>query len=57
MNIFRKSMEKIQISLKSDKNNWYFTRGPPCSTISHWIIFYNEKYFRPTNFIVSQCIL
>jgi hypothetical protein len=22
---FRKSVEKIQVSLKSDKNNWYFT--------------------------------
>ena len=23
--LFRKSVEKIQVSLKSDKNNWYFT--------------------------------
>ena len=25
---FRKSVEKIQVSLKSDKNNGYFTRRP-----------------------------
>jgi hypothetical protein len=25
LNIFRKSAEKIQVSLKSDKNNGYFT--------------------------------
>jgi len=23
--IFRKSVEKIQVSLKSDKNNWHYT--------------------------------
>jgi len=27
-NIFRKSDEKIQVSLKSDKNNGYFTQTP-----------------------------
>ena len=45
--IFRKSVKKIQISLKSDKNNEYFTSRP-------MYIFYqislssiqNEKYFR-----------
>jgi len=26
--IFRKSFEKIQVLLKSDKNNWYFTWAP-----------------------------
>jgi hypothetical protein len=26
--IFRKSVEKMQVSLKSDKNNGYFTRRP-----------------------------
>jgi len=26
--IFRKSVKKIQISLKSDKNNGHFTTGP-----------------------------
>jgi hypothetical protein len=25
LRIFRKCAEKIQVSLKSDKNNWYFT--------------------------------
>jgi hypothetical protein len=28
--IFRKSVEKIQVSLKSDKNNGYFTWRPMC---------------------------
>jgi hypothetical protein len=28
LNIFRKIVEKIQVSLKSDKNNGYFTRRP-----------------------------
>jgi hypothetical protein len=28
LNIFRKFVEKIQVSLKSDKNNRYFTRIP-----------------------------
>ena len=28
MRIFRKSVEIIQVSIKSDKNNGYFTRTP-----------------------------
>jgi hypothetical protein len=28
LNIFRKSAEKIQVSLQSDKNNGYFTWRP-----------------------------
>jgi hypothetical protein len=28
LSIFRKSAEKIQVSLKSDKNNGYFTQRP-----------------------------
>ena len=41
------SVEKIQVSLKSDKNNWYFTWRPTdifnhISLSSSW----NEKYFR-----------
>jgi hypothetical protein len=28
LRIFRKSVEKIQVSLNSDKNNWYFTWRP-----------------------------
>jgi len=31
LRIFRKSVEKIQVSLKSDKNNGYFTWRPMCS--------------------------
>jgi hypothetical protein len=46
LSIFRESVEKIQVSLKPDKNNWYFTWRP-----AH--IFYhisrisseNEKWF------------
>jgi len=30
LSIFRKSVEKIQVSLKSDKNNRYFTWRPIC---------------------------
>jgi len=34
--VFRKFVEKIQVSLKSDKNNWYFTQKPKyiCDNIS-----------------------
>ena len=28
MNVFRKSVQKIQVSFKSDKNNGYFTWRP-----------------------------
>jgi hypothetical protein len=28
LNVFRKSVEKIQLSLTPDKNNWYFTWRP-----------------------------
>jgi hypothetical protein len=28
LTIFRKCFEKIEVSLKSDKNKWYFTRRP-----------------------------
>ena len=28
LKIFRKSVEKIQVSLKSNKNNWYLTLSP-----------------------------
>jgi hypothetical protein len=36
---FRKSVEKIQVSLKSDKNNKYFTwRQYTCLIISRWIL-------------------
>ena len=28
LNVFRKSVEKIHVSLQFDKNNWYFTYRP-----------------------------
>jgi len=30
LSTFRKSVEKIQVSLKCDENNWYFARRPMC---------------------------
>jgi len=47
--IFRKSAQKIQALLKSDRNNGYFTRIP--SNIYENISrgsSYNEKYFGQT---------
>ena len=46
LSIFRKSVEKNQVSLKSDPNNWYFTWRPmyihdSISLVSSW----NEKCF------------
>jgi len=43
----RKSVEKIQVSLKSDKNNCYFTYRPIhiCDTVS-LNCSYNEKCFK-----------
>jgi hypothetical protein len=44
--IFRKCDEKIQVSLKSDKNNGYFTRRPilivPRSVFVEWEMFQTE---------------
>jgi len=37
-NVFLKCVEKFQVSLKSDKNNGYFTWRPI-------YISYDEKYF------------
>jgi hypothetical protein len=47
--IFRKSFEKIQIALKSDKNNGYF-RWRPTDTHDSMSLnsSYNEKIFRQT---------
>jgi len=47
MSIFRKSVSKIQISLKSGKNNGYFTSRPiyTCDHIS-LSSSQNEKCFR-----------
>ena len=46
---FRESVEKIQVSLKSDKNNWYYTwkRFHIYDNIS-LNFSYNEKCFRQT---------
>jgi len=35
LSIFRKSVEKIQVSLKSDKNNGYFTWCRPIYIFNH----------------------
>jgi hypothetical protein len=35
LSIFRKSVEKIQVSLKSDKNNGHFTRRRPIYIYDH----------------------
>ena len=47
-NIFRKYVQKIQVSLKSDKNNGHFT-WRPINIFFYHISFnssYSEKYFR-----------
>ena len=48
--LFRKSVEKIKISLKSDKNNGYFTqrRSDIFDDIS-------LNYFRMRNVLVKSC--
>jgi len=47
LNIFRKSVEKIQVSLHMDKNNWYFT-WQTMYIFYHISLSssYNEKSFR-----------
>jgi hypothetical protein len=47
LSIFRKSVEKIQVSLTSDKNNVYFT-WRSIQTYDHILLnsSYNEKYIR-----------
>jgi hypothetical protein len=47
LRIFRKSVEKFQVSLKSDKNNGHFTGRPVyiCNSIS-LNTSQNEKYTR-----------
>ena len=47
--IFRTTVEKIQVSLKSDKNNGYFTRRPldfliiSGSVLLEWEMFQKKK--------------
>jgi hypothetical protein len=47
LRIFRNTLRKIQVSLKSNQNNRYFTRRP-LDILDHisLISFYNEKCFR-----------
>jgi hypothetical protein len=46
LRIFRKSVENIQVSLKSYKNNRYFTWRPMYIYDISLTSSYNEKYFR-----------
>jgi hypothetical protein len=49
LNIFRKSIEKIKVSLNSDKNNGYFTgTGRPMYVVDRILLssFENEKCVR-----------
>jgi len=39
LRIFRKTVLKIQVSLKPDKNNEYFTRRADCSPLSTGILY------------------
>ena len=47
MTNFRKSVVNIQVSLKSEKNNWHFTRRPTY-VFDHTSLnsYQNEKYFK-----------
>jgi hypothetical protein len=38
--LFEKYVEKIQVSVKSDKNNWYFTLRPMYIFLSHLAQFF-----------------
>jgi len=45
---FEKSVKKIQVTLKSDSNNGYFSWRPICIFFNHILLItsYNEKCFR-----------
>ena len=45
LSVFRKYVEKIQVSLKSDKNNEYFTWRPIYIFITSLNSSQNDKYF------------
>jgi hypothetical protein len=53
-NTFQKSVEKIQVSLKSEKNNGYFTLKP-LFVFYHITLSssYNEKFFRKKNKVLE----
>ena len=44
-NVFWKSFKKVQVSLKSDKNNWYFTRRRMYFTWRHTYFTQRHAYF------------
>ena len=46
LSIFRKSVEKIKVSLKSDKNKDYFIWRPMCIFYHMSLSSHNEKCFR-----------
>jgi hypothetical protein len=48
LNIFRKSVHRVQVSLKTDNNNRYFTCSRPIYIYHHISLSssYNEKCFR-----------
>jgi len=54
LNIFRKSIEKIQVSLQSDKNNRYFTWRPIYIFLSYLTEFFLEWVIFQTKFIENQ---
>jgi len=39
LSIFRKSVKSIQVSLKSDKNNWYYMK-----TIVHFLLYLDQFF-------------
>jgi hypothetical protein len=47
LSIFRKSIKKIEVSLKSDKNNWYFTWRPiQIFFLNHiWLVLHRMRNF------------
>jgi len=49
--VFLQSVEKIQYSLKSDKNNGYFTWRPICICLSHLTQFFLEWEISQTKFV------
>ena len=55
LNIFRRSREEIQVSLKADRNDWYFT-WIPIYMFDHISLSssYSEKGFRQTFYIKSK---
>ena len=57
LRIFRKSVEKIQVSLKSDKNNGHFTWRPTYISYICLNSSYNQKCFRQKLYRKSKHIL